>query len=117
MPPVGWPADIAWEGFSGTTRSRLSFDDITRIICSMLTAAGLNPDTHVVPRDVVNAVHVQRDEQINIDENETIEDDIVQVNTGIIVSEVEIESDYSLDDTVEDGNGNERRVLERSVGI
>ena len=111
---IGGPSDIAWEGFSGTTRS---FDDITRIICPMLTAAGLNPDTHVVPRDVVNAVHVQRDEQINIDENETIEDDIVQVNTGIIVSEVEIESDYSLDDTVEDGNGNERRVLERSVGI
>ena len=121
MPPISWPADIAWEGFSGTTRSGLSFDDITRIICSMLTAAGLNPDTHVVPGDVVNAVHVQRDEQINIDENETIEDHIVQVNTGINVSEVEIESDNNVDDTVvdrmEDVNGNESRFLERSVGI
>ena len=66
------------------------------------------------------AVHVQRDEQINIDENETIEDHIVQVNTGINVSEVEIESDNTVDDTVvdrmEDVNGNER-VLERSFGI
>ena len=123
MPPIGWPADIAWEGFSGTTRSRLSFDDITRIICSMLTAAGLNPDTHVVPGDVVNAVLVQGEEQINVDDNETetIEDHIVQVNTDINVSEVEIESNNTVDDTMVDRmdnvNGNERRGLERYVGI
>ena len=119
VPPIGWPGDIAWEGVSGTTRSRLSFDDITRIICSILTAAGLNPDTHVVPGDVVNAVLVQGDEQINIDE--IIEDHIVQVNTDINVSEVEIESDNTVDDTMvyrmEDVNCNERRVLERYVGI
>ena len=85
----------------------------------MLAAAGLNPDTHFVPGDVVNADLVQGDEQINIDE--IIEDHIVQVNTDINVSEVEIKSDNTVDDTMvdrmEDVNCNERRVLERYVGI
>ena len=85
----------------------------------MLTAAGLNPDAHVVPGDVVNADLVQGDEQINIDE--IIEDHIVQVNTDINVSEVEIESDKTVDDIMvdrmEDVNCNERMVLERYVGI
>ena len=54
--PVGWPATISWEGFTGTTRSKLTSHQITEIIISMMTAAGIDPDKHVVP--VVNAVEV-----------------------------------------------------------
>ena len=54
--PVGWPATISWEGFTGTTRSKLTSQQITEIIISMMTAAGIDPDKHVVP--VVNVVEV-----------------------------------------------------------
>ena len=46
--PIGWPDAISWEGFSGTTRSKLNKEEITGIIISMLTTVGIDPDQHVV---------------------------------------------------------------------
>ena len=48
-PPLGWPVDIDWAGFKGSTRSGLKVMEISRIIVSMLEAAGFNPETHVRP--------------------------------------------------------------------
>jgi len=50
-PPLGWPADIDWAGFKGSTRSGLKVLEISRIIVSMLEAAGFDPETHVRPVD------------------------------------------------------------------
>ena len=47
--PLGWPADIDWANFKGSTNSGLLVNDITRIIISMLEAAGYDPATHVLP--------------------------------------------------------------------
>jgi len=49
-PPAGWPDDILpWSRYKGSTRSRLSFPQVTSIIISMLKAAGVDPETHVMP--------------------------------------------------------------------
>jgi len=57
-PPAGWPGDvISWPGFKGSTRSRLTFPQITEIIISMLEAAGLDPETHVLPGGVAEYIH------------------------------------------------------------
>merc|ERR1719153_1421711 len=49
-PPAGWPDDILpWSRYNGSTRSRLTSLQVTSIIISMLKAAGVNPETHVLP--------------------------------------------------------------------
>ena len=50
--PIGWSEDISWEDFSGTTRSKLTVEQITRIITSMLTTDGIDPAQHVIGADV-----------------------------------------------------------------
>ena len=58
VPPLGWPENIPWDSFSGASRSKLGNDKITEIITSMLSAAGMDPATHII-----------RDEDENGDEN------------------------------------------------
>ena len=48
QPPFGWPEDVDWNNFKGATRSGLGIADLTRIIIGMLTAAGLDPNQHIV---------------------------------------------------------------------
>ena len=47
--PLGWPEDLDWSKYKGSTSSQLRVNDVTRIIISMLEAAGYDPATHVVP--------------------------------------------------------------------
>ena len=52
-PPFGWPENISWQEFNGSTRSKLSVNEITQIIISMLEAAQLEPHTHVKEIELV----------------------------------------------------------------
>ena len=45
-PPLGWPEQIPWEEFAGVSRSKLTNQQITNIIISMLQAANINPATY-----------------------------------------------------------------------
>ena len=57
-PPAGWPEDIiSWPDFKGSTRSKLTFPQVTNIIISMLESAGLDPETHVLPGGVAEYIH------------------------------------------------------------
>ena len=68
--PIGWPEDIPWEEFSGTTRSKLTVEQITRIIISMLTTVGIDPAQHVITAEVP----VKPVEEANNDNNEENEE-------------------------------------------
>ena len=46
--PLGWPEDLQWEDYAGTTRSKLKVPDITRIIIGMLRAVDIDPATFIV---------------------------------------------------------------------
>ena len=48
LPPVGWPAGIEWSNFKWSTTSGLKNAAVTDIIISMLQAAGINSETHMV---------------------------------------------------------------------
>ena len=89
--PAGWPADIDWVGFKGSTRSKLKVDAITRIIVSMLEAAGFSPIVHVedleeninqdrdydfAPDDVALEVEAEQDVGDNNDIVEVVEYDV-----------------------------------------
>lgn len=50
-PPLGWPEQIRWEKFKGSTSSGLTTPDVIMIITGMLRAAGKDPNTHVIPPD------------------------------------------------------------------
>ena len=52
-PPLGWPEQIRWEKFKGSTSSGLTTPDVIMIITGMLRAAGKDPNTHVIPPDEV----------------------------------------------------------------
>ena len=59
LPPLGWPVDIDWTKFIGATRSKLGHENITRIVTSMLVAAGYDPNTHIevpVPLEIEDNV-------------------------------------------------------------
>ena len=83
-PPMGWPEDISWPDFSGSTSSKLTIQQITSIIVSMLQAAGIDPNTHIVPPTEE-------------------EEDMVVVNpvTGEVERLVEVENDATIEETDE----------------
>ena len=54
--PVGWPEEIEWNNYRGSTRSGLKVSQVTQIIVSMLRAAGFNGDTHVKETEKAIAV-------------------------------------------------------------
>ena len=66
--PIGWPEDIPWEEFSGTTRSKLTVEQITRIITSMLTTVGIDPAQHVIGA----VVPLEPVEEVNHDNNDNV---------------------------------------------
>ena len=45
--PVGWPEEVDWNSYKGSTRSGLKVSQVTHIIVSMLQAAGFDANTHV----------------------------------------------------------------------
>ena len=64
--PVGWPDNISWTGFSGSTRSKLTVHEITEIIVAMLETNGIDPNTHVIGSDV--PIVDDPDETVKLDE-------------------------------------------------
>ena len=68
--PIGWPEDIPWEEFSGTTRSKLTVEQITGIITSMLTTVGIDPAQHVIGADELFVP----EEEVNDDNGEENQD-------------------------------------------
>ena len=72
--PLGWPAEIPWDVYTGSTRAGLSSTEITEVIISMMRAAGLDPETHVKKPDE----EAQKDEVENVvDEQEDGNDEEV----------------------------------------
>ena len=63
-PPLGWPEDISWANYTGSTSSKLTLPQITHIIISMMEAVGLDPESHIVTPAAVTT-----------DQNETDQDD------------------------------------------
>ena len=119
--PVGWPVDdIPWEGFLGTTRSKLTIQQITHAIVSMLAAVGLDAETHVrapvadddeedvgEQEEVLEEMLVEQDEvmdeifveqeEIVVMQNEAF--DVITVQqTGVVgkIDEVEVPEDDTL---------------------
>ena len=92
--PPGWPAEvIEWKNYKGATRSKLSTTQMTTIIVSLLAAAGIvDLNTHVkedkgeeedieqndvdVEQNVVEEIHVERNEQEHI--GEKVEEEVVE---------------------------------------
>ena len=67
--PIGWPEEIDWNSYKGSTRSGLKVSQVTQIIVSMLQAAGFDTDTHVKQTEEATA-----DAYEGIAEEETAED-------------------------------------------
>ena len=65
--PVGWPANIDWSIYKGSTRSGLKVSEVTDIIVAMLQAAGFVPENHV--KAVVDAARAAEEtiEEFNVD--------------------------------------------------
>ena len=72
-PPYGWPADLVWEDFKGSTRSGLSVSDMTRIITGMLEVAGLNPNEHIDAPAQKNDDREKNEEPNERDEDENVD--------------------------------------------
>ena len=91
--PIGWPNTVPWEGFSGTTRSKLSKDEITGIILSMLQTVGFDPNQHVINAGAADVALV---------ENEQVEDPVeanpVQADIGNIEEVTNSEDDEDIND-------------------
>ena len=83
---MGRPEDISWPDFSGSTSSKLTIQQITSIIVSMLQAAGIDPNTHIVPPTEEEAYK-----------------DMMVVNpvTGEVERLVEAENDATIEETDE----------------
>jgi len=88
-PPYGWPQGISWEKYSGATRSGLTFNEVTEIIVSLLHAANIDPNEHILtsvvdPEDATDqnnfldaAVDLNKDDDI-LDK----EDNIIATGNG-----------------------------------
>ena len=80
--PLGWPHNIDWKKFTGTTRSQLSSTEITGIIVSMLTSVGKDPSTHIVTgQEVVQDINVENIDVVNQtdDEDNTAMEEEVEI--------------------------------------
>ena len=75
--PVGWPANIDWSKFKGSTRSGLKIDEVTTIIISMLQAVGFSSETHVKPSDPDSNTSEPSDDDAAVDQ--IIEEYVVDV--------------------------------------
>ena len=83
--PLGWPAEIPWESYAGSTRAGLSSSEITQVIVSMMTAAGLDPETHVKEPDEEG----RKDEVENeVDEHEDGNDEVLAEMVFQVVTDV-----------------------------
>ena len=117
VPPVGWPDQvIAWENFTGPSRSGLSVNQVTSIIVSLLLGANLNPETHILPQQPQEQGDAEHDqaghdeaqfqgEEYNRAEVDTIGNDEMQQD-GQVHSERENDTDK------ETYNDNENNVPE-----
>ena len=87
-PPTGWPDHISWTDFSGATRSKLSSNEVTDIIISMLQAANIDPDRHV------DDSHLQAKQMIF---EEQVEPDIgICVKEEIQIKKEEVDDGYDI---------------------
>lgn len=103
--PIGWPNTVPWEGFSGTTRSKLNKDEITEIILSMLQTVGIDPNKHVINTGAGDAALVE-DEQV---EN-PVQANPIQADIG------NIEEDNDLN-SGDDGDANDNQMgMKRKFG-
>ena len=100
-PPLGWPEDIAWVGYAGAARSKLTNTKMTRIITSMLVAAGIIPYTHV---------QVDNLDQNDIMQEALDDNNIINNNAGDAVVE---EPAHNADQNQNMGHG----ILFQDVGI
>ena len=91
-PPHGWPESIIpWASYCGATRSRLTTEDVTTIIISMLRVANIDEKTHIVKENMK-----ETDGYGNMMETEDLEDeneenplDENDEETGVNTKEVE----------------------------
>lgn len=94
-PPLGWPENIIeWRNFSGSTRSKLSVQDVSAIVISMLQAAGINPDTHVKHQDVALMQQEQEQEQVEMEFEVLKQDDNVFIEEVVHVDETNVMNEH-----------------------
>ena len=74
--PVGWPANIDWSIYKGSTRSGLKVSEVTDIIVAMLQAAGFVPENHV--KAVVDAAEKAKNARAAEETIEEFNVDVVQ---------------------------------------
>ena len=84
-PPLGWPEDISWTNYTGSTSSKLTLPQITHIIISMMEAVGLNPESHIVTPAVVATPDQNKKDQDDKDrDSEHDENDNIEVEDAIM---------------------------------
>ena len=81
-PPRGWPEDIPWAGFVGTTRSHLNIRQITHVIVSLLEAAGIDPEQHVHPDETEEVVEEDAGAMLEGEANEVYEGVAIDLDEG-----------------------------------
>ena len=75
--PFGWPMDvIQWTDYKGACRSKLSVEDVTRIIVALLRYVGIDENLHILKE-----VHGEREQEQ--------EDDVQGVEQGNVGGEEE----------------------------
>ena len=94
--PLGWPVDISWAEFAGTTRSGLTIQQITRVIVSMLEAVGLDAETHVRQEE-----DMQELEEIEQQQAREVMEDGDRIEQDISEREEQVLAEYRIGDRVE----------------
>ena len=85
--PLGWPPEIPWKEYTGSTRAGLSSSQITAVIISMMGTAGLDPETHVKKPD--DKTETRKDEEENdidapVEEEEEDEEVIAEMVVEVV---------------------------------
>ena len=98
--PVGWPAAISWTNFRGSTRSKLTVEEVTTIIVSMLEGAGIDPNIHVRNEEEEVADEINDVNIANIDN--TAEDEDFEID--VLTENDERENNVNEEQTIAVGN-------------
>ena len=108
-PPLGWPVEIRWQDFSGSTSSKLTIPEVTNIIISMLQAAGHDPATYVIPpeeEELEMMVDPVTGEVRLVDEGKDDTDDENGNNINVAVTG-EVEMVDKVKDEIDNDTGND----------
>ena len=112
-PPTGWPDHISWTDFSGATRSKLSSNEVTDIIISMLEAANIDPDRHVRQAGEEDAVSGESHYAKQMICGDQLEPEMgICVKEEIQIKQEEVDHGYDIGQSVTMENGDLENEIE-----